>query len=106
MYGRRRRDIDREQAVEHSSERLAAWLAAPGSSPSQHVMHQEQLLAMADALMELAADQRVAIELHHLQGLSLAETAHGMGKSKEAVAGLLFRGVKKLRRRLADAEEK
>jgi RNA polymerase sigma-70 factor (ECF subfamily) len=105
-YGRQRRDIERERALDHSAERLAAWLAAPGSSPSQHAMRQEQLLAMADALMELTAEQREAIERHHLQGLSLAETASGMGKSREAVAGLLFRGVKRLRQRLANAGEK
>jgi RNA polymerase sigma-70 factor, ECF subfamily len=108
-YGRQRRDIEREQvlslALDQSSARLAAWLVADGSSPSQHVMRQEQLLALADALAELPAEQRQAVELHHLQGFSLAETAASMKKTKEAVAGLLFRAIKNLRHQLANAEE-
>ncbi len=104
-YGRRRRDVSRERALDASSQRLAAWLAAKDLSPSQQVVQQEQLLALADALVDLPADLREAIELHHLQSLSLAATAQEMGKTREAVAGLLYRGVKKLRRLLDSNEE-
>jgi DNA-directed RNA polymerase specialized sigma24 family protein len=37
-----------------------------------------------------------------LQGLSLAEVGQRLGRSREAVAGLVFRGLKKLRTLLAD----
>ena len=95
------RDIARERslnaAIEASSSRLNSWLAAEQSTPSQQVMAQEQLLALAAALAQLPDDQRLAIELHHLRELPLAEVAGQMQRSKGAVAALLFRGVKRLR---------
>ena len=39
---------------------------------------------------------------HHLEGLSLADTAEQMGKTRPAVAGLLQRGLKKLREKLVE----
>jgi RNA polymerase sigma-70 factor (ECF subfamily) len=98
------RDVDRERSLEaaldDSSSRLQAWLAADQSSPSQQAMQHEQLLQLAEALARLPADQRTAVELHHLQGCPLAEVARQLGRSKGAVAALLFRGLKKLRQLL------
>jgi RNA polymerase sigma-70 factor (ECF subfamily) len=103
-YSRQRRNVKLERslhaAVDDSATRVASWLAADGSSPSHQAVHREQVLALADALAELPADQRRAVELHHLQGHSLAETAEHLGRSREAVAGLLYRGVRFLRQRL------
>jgi RNA polymerase sigma-70 factor (ECF subfamily) len=42
------------------------------------------------------------VELHHLQGRSLAEVAAELGLSSPAVAGLLHRGLQKLRELLED----
>jgi RNA polymerase sigma-70 factor (ECF subfamily) len=96
-----KRDLARERslekAVEQSSTNLAAWLAQDQSSPSQQAVRQEQMLELAAAIAELPEDQRTAIELHHLEGYSLAEVGSQMQRSKEAVAGLLFRGLKRLR---------
>jgi RNA polymerase sigma-70 factor (ECF subfamily) len=103
-YSRRRRDVKVERslqaALDDSATRVASWLAADGSSPSHQAVRREQLLALADAMTELPADQRRAVEVHHLQGHSLAETAERLGRSREAVAGLLYRGVRYLRQRL------
>ena len=52
------------------------------------------------AVAELPADQRKAVELHHLKGWSLGEVAEHMGRSRAAVMGLVFRGIKKLREQL------
>src|SRR5207249_1060792 len=93
-----------EAALEDSSSRLEAWLAAEQSSPSQHAIRQEQLCRMAAALEQLPAQQRQAVELHHLRGCSLAEVAEQMGRSRSAVASLIFRGLEKLRQLLEDQE--
>jgi RNA polymerase sigma-70 factor (ECF subfamily) len=98
---RDKRDLRREQAlpeaVEQSSARLEGMLAAPPSSPSQRAVRNEDLLRLADALTRLPEAQREAIVLHHLQGCTLSETARSIGKTDAAVAGLLHRGLRKLR---------
>jgi RNA polymerase sigma-70 factor (ECF subfamily) len=108
-YGRQQRDVALERSLEAdleaSSSRLEAWLADKHSSPEEQAMRHEQLLRLAEALAQLPADQQKAVELHHLQGRTLPEVAAEMGRSKEAVAGLLYRGVKKLRQLLASPDE-
>jgi RNA polymerase sigma-70 factor (ECF subfamily) len=106
-----KRDIRREQslenAVEQSSARLQGMLAAPsaqGGSPSQPAVRNEEVLRRADALTQLSEAQREAIVLHHLQGCSLAKTAQSIGKTDAAVAGLLHRGLKKLREIMTSGE--
>ena len=91
------RERSLEEALEESSARLEAWLAAEQSSPSQRVMRNEQLLQLSDALAKLPEDQREAVVRHHLQGESLVAVAKEMNRSKQAVAGLLHRGLTKLR---------
>jgi len=105
---RDKRDIDREQAmevaVEQSSARLAGMLATSQSSPSQRAVRNEDLLQLADALAQIPEAQRQAIVLHHLQDCSLSETARSLGKTDAAVAGLLHRGLKKLRELMTRGE--
>ena len=102
------RDVDRERAIEleleQSASRIESWLAAEQSTPSQQVVHAEQLVRLAHALCALPDDQRQAVELHHLKGQTVAEVAEQLGKTKESVVGLLFRGLKKLRLLLAEEE--
>jgi RNA polymerase sigma-70 factor (ECF subfamily) len=102
-----KRDPARErslEALEASSARLQEWLAAEQSSPSERVVQQEQGLRLAQALAALPENQRRAVELHHLQGRSLVDVAADLDLSRPAVAGLLHRGLKKLRELLEDAE--
>jgi RNA polymerase sigma-70 factor (ECF subfamily) len=98
---RGKRDLARERSLEEiaeeSSTRLADWLAADHSSPSGRAVRNEDLLRMADALVELPQPQRDAIILHHLQRWTLAEVAVELDRSEAAVAGLLHRGLKRLR---------
>ena len=63
---------------------------------------QEQLLRLARALAQLPDDQRTAVELHHLRDGPVAEIARQMGRTEAAVAGLLRRGLKRLRELLAE----
>jgi RNA polymerase sigma-70 factor, ECF subfamily len=107
---RKRRDVARERSLEGelhaSSQQLDGKLAALESSPSRRAMRQEDLLRLADALWKLPAAQRDAVVLHHLQGWTLSETAKRLDKTDAAVAGLLHRGLRKLRELLCEASER
>ncbi|WDQ17613.1 sigma-70 family RNA polymerase sigma factor [Rhodopirellula sp. P2] len=76
------------------------WIAQmPGAktSPSGVAVRQEAVSAMMEALHELPETQAEAIRLRYMEGLSLKEIVDRMDKSETAVAGLLKRGLKKLR---------
>jgi RNA polymerase sigma-70 factor (ECF subfamily) len=95
------RNLDRERSLEIdlgiSSSRLQQVLIADQTSPSGRAENTEELLRLARALLELPGDQQRAVQLHHLQGLTVAEAAEVMGRTRAAVAGLLLRGLNKLR---------
>jgi RNA polymerase sigma-70 factor (ECF subfamily) len=93
-----------EAALGSSSARLEALLVAEQSSPSQKVMHAEQLLNLAGALRRLPDDQRTALELRYLRGLSVTAVAEQMGRAPVSVTGLLYRGTRALRNLLNQAE--
>ena len=100
-FRRDKRDVAREQApVEQSSARVEAWLAADGSSPSAGLRRQEEAARLAAALEELPEAQREAVVLRHLHGWSLHDISRHVGKSTTAVAGLVYRGLSRLRERL------
>lgn len=105
---RDKRDIRREQSLDaqldQSSARLECMVASTQSSPSQQAVRNEDLLRLADALTQLPEPQRQAIVLHHLQGLALTETAQHMERTDAAVAGLLHRGLKALRKLMNPGE--
>jgi len=67
-------------------------------------MRSEKLLALASAVERLGDDQRAVVELHHLQGRSLEETAALLGRTKSSVAALLHRGLQKLKEFLKEGE--
>jgi RNA polymerase sigma-70 factor (ECF subfamily) len=106
---RQKRDVYREQsldaALEQSSARLGACLAATQSSPSNQAVRSEELLRLSDALLELPEAQRDAVVLHHLQGWTLAEVATHLGRTDAAIAGLLHRGLRKLRELMSTTPE-
>ncbi len=100
-YGAQKRDISREhslaQQLDDSSVRLERFLASEQTSPSQRVIRGEQAERLATALASLPEDQRTAVILKHFHDESLAQIAEKMDRSTLAVAGLLKRGLKKLR---------
>lgn len=106
--GRARRDAARvrslEAALGESSARLENWLAADQSSPSQRAERNESFVHLADALVRLPEDNRRALLMRHCQGASLAEISEALGRTPQAVAGLLKRGLAQLRDQMPDDE--
>ena len=96
------RERSLEAALDQSSARLEAWLAAKQSSPSQRAERNEQALRLAAALAELPEAQREALVLQHWHGWSLAQIAEHLGRTPDAAAGLLKRGLQQLRTLLQD----
>ena len=107
-HGRARRDIAREcsleTALDQSSTRLENWLAAEQSSPSQQAQRKEQAVRLAAELQELPEAQREALTLHYLQHWSFEAVGRALGRSPTAVAGLVKRGLKRLRLQLQESE--
>ena len=82
---------------------LALWTQIGiTNSPSRDLRRQEEALRLAAALETLPEDQRRAVELRHLDGYSLAEAATLMERSAPAFAGLLHRGLARLRELLKE----
>lgn len=103
------REVSRERSLEAeldlSSARLEGLLAADQTSPSERVVKVEEVLRLARALSELPEDQRRVVELHHLKGLPVAEVSEQLQRTRPAIVGLLFRGLKKLRDLLRDQKD-
>jgi RNA polymerase sigma-70 factor (ECF subfamily) len=91
------RERSLEAALEQSSVRLENWLAADQSSPSQQAQRHEMALRLAEALAQLPEAQREALVLQHWHGWSLVEIGQHLGRTPGAVAGLLHRGLQRLR---------
>jgi RNA polymerase sigma-70 factor, ECF subfamily len=104
-FARDKRDAGRERAVasavEETSVRLEALLAADASSPSQRAARNEEMVRLAAAVERLPDAQREALTLHHLHGWKLDEVAGHMNRTPVAVAGLIKRAVRQLRQELA-----
>jgi RNA polymerase sigma-70 factor, ECF subfamily len=93
-----------EAALDESSARLEAILVSGESSPSQKVVRAEQFVELASSLRQLPDDQRTALELRYLRGLSVAAVAEQMGRAPVSVTGLLYRGTRALRELMTRAD--
>jgi RNA polymerase sigma-70 factor (ECF subfamily) len=70
---------------------------ADTKTPSRLLAQQEAVERLLNRLAALPEDYRVAILLAKIEGLSTAEIAVQLGKSREAVALLVYRAVKRFR---------
>lgn len=96
-----RRDVARERplddAVQKSSARLQAALADGGPTPLEAIEVQERAVRLAEALEQLPEAQRQALVLQHWHGWSLAQIGEHLDRTPAAVAGLIKRGLARLR---------
>lgn len=101
LHTRKKRTVDQaidwDTTIQGSASRAESWLTDKRSSPSERAERKEQLQQLARALQTLPELQREAIELFHLQGISLKEVSELLGRSGASVAGLIHRGLKQLR---------
>jgi RNA polymerase sigma-70 factor, ECF subfamily len=101
---RKKRDIRRQQSLDAEGEQggpaIVEKLAASLATPSQLAVREEELLKLSEILLGLPSAEREAIVLHHLQGRPLREVAERLGRSTGAVAGLLHRGLRRLKQQM------
>ena len=84
----------------HSLDDVAEVPEVAASAAYKRVLDQQSL---EPALARLTPEQRQAIELRFMQGMSVAETAKTMDRSDEAVKKLQARALANLRRALTPA---
>jgi RNA polymerase sigma-70 factor (ECF subfamily) len=94
-----------EVALADSSARLEALLPASSASPSEELLRHHELVELSAALAQLPEDQRQALELHYLQGCTVAAVAEQMNRTERSVAGLVRRGLQRLRVLMADERD-
>src|SRR5262249_25791655 len=101
------RDVTRERSLETvmdaSSQRLEQWLASEDPSPLEKTMRQEQLFRLAEGLAALPPDQQLAVTLKHLHDWPVEDISRRMGRSEASIAGLLRRGLMRLRELLSES---
>jgi len=67
-------------------------------SASSKAMRGEAAICLARAMERLTEPQREAVRLRHIEGWPLARIAERLGRSEQATAGLVKRGIKTLRK--------
>jgi RNA polymerase sigma-70 factor (ECF subfamily) len=92
-----RLEFDLVQSIDQTSMRLEEWAIAEHDSPHTALNRHEETLRLSTALTSLPEDQRRAVEMKYLQGKRLNEIAEVLGRSRALVAGLLRRGMERLR---------
>ncbi len=99
-----KRDVAREQRLDRildeSSRQIEQWLAADEQSPSEAVQQAEEMMRVAEAVYNLPEAERLAVIGYYWQHGSLADLSAEFGRSVPAVAGLVHRGLRRLRGQL------
>jgi RNA polymerase sigma-70 factor (ECF subfamily) len=76
---------------------LAGKISHRTKSPSHNLLLSERIVQLAHALKCLPENQRIAVEMRHLQQMPVREIARQLDATEEAVAGRIGRGMRKLR---------
>ncbi len=104
FFASQKRDANREAAIPDGSEAagLANLLAASMTTPSAAFSRDQRQLAMLAALDTLPEDQREALRLRYLVGLSSKEIAKKIGKTDGATRVMISRALSRLHEMLAE----
>ena len=90
-----KRAVNREGRVVADRDRISPQR----DSPSARAMRSEEVVQLSRAMETLPENQREAIRLRHLEGWPLIRIAETLGRSEEATASLIKRGMAKLRQK-------
>lgn len=100
-FRREKRDISREiglvQAADRSSLHLEQILHSDLTSPSLNAIRNEQWEDLVAAVNQLPESQKETVALYYLEGCGVTEICRRLEKTPVAVAGLLKRGLRRLR---------
>ena len=105
MAGAQKRDRRRERPIAGDGSTLvpgAVHAADAGPGPRTHSVGVEVQARLDAALARLSTDDREVIVLARVQGLALQEIAERMGRTRNAVALLLSRALRKLKAEMGD----
>lgn len=103
--GEAHRVVNEPAASAASYFNLLEQVAADLTTPSGVMARNEGLIVLRLQLSQLPDDQRQAVELRHLEGLSREEIAVRMGRTGDEVRGLIYRGMEQLRDRMGSVSE-
>jgi RNA polymerase sigma-70 factor (ECF subfamily) len=106
FFASQKRDASREAAIPDGSQAagLADLLAASMTTPSDAFSRDQRQLRMLAALDTLPEDQREALRMRYLVGLSSKEIAQKLGKTDGATRVMISRALGKLHEMLAESE--
>lgn len=100
------RTVSKERRL-HDGDPMASfsWCepAADQSTPSQKMIRGERALHLAAIIESLPKMQCEAIRLRYMEGCTLEEIASRLERTVDAAAGLVKRGVKALREKMAES---
>lgn len=93
-----RRAVNRETPLDAGSVPAGDRLPSESATPSQRVMRDEQAIQLVRVLERLPDDQKIVVQLRHLEGWSLAQISAHLNRSEQSIVGLLKRGMQTLRK--------
>jgi RNA polymerase sigma-70 factor (ECF subfamily) len=104
FFASQKRDASREAAIPDGSQAagLADLLAASMTTPSDAFSRDQRQLRMLASLDTLPEDQREALRMRYLVGLSSKEIAQKLGKTDGATRVMISRALGKLHEMLAE----
>jgi RNA polymerase sigma-70 factor, ECF subfamily len=91
--GTRKRDASREKSID----RLEDIPNSSQTSPSELAIREEQSAMIVEALAELSEEMQTVLLGRHVDDLSYAEIARGLGRTESAVRVLYTRALHRLR---------